>query len=160
MLNNALLDDNVEDTVVKRDDDGLEEALVKVPEVMLIEDFGVPDDIRDDVLTDEIDGMLEDFAAEFWVFVGFSSVRVWSSSSSSSSSSSRFLAKSPRLSKTVCISGTSGGSASNKYLTLSKPLLRHPRSSKMLRMLAPSRQESSYDGGGSGGFKSSKRSKI
>ena len=137
MLNNALLDDNVEDAVVKRDDDSLEEAIVKVPEVMLIEDFGVPDDIRDDALTVELDGMLEDFAAEVWVFVGFSSVRVWSSSSSSSSSSFRLLAKSPRLPKTVCISGTSGGSASNRLITSSKPLLRHPRSSRMSKMLAP-----------------------
>ena len=159
MLNDALLDDNVEDAVVKRDDDGREEALVKVPELMLIENFDVPDDIHEDVLTDELDGTLADFAAEFWVFVRFSSVRSWSSSSSLSSSSFRLLAKSPRLSKTVCILGKSGGSASNKPITSSKPLLRHPRSLKMLKILAPPRQES-YDGGGSGGCKSSKSLKI
>lgn len=134
VLNNALLDDKKEDAVVERDDDELDEPL---------------------------GGMLEDFATEFWVFVLFSSVWVLSSSSSSSSSSSfRLLAKVPRLSKTVCISATSGGSAPNSFMTSSKPLLRHPRSSKMLRISAPSRQESSYDGGGPGGFMSLKSSKI
>ena len=63
--------------------------------------------------------------------------------SSSSSSSSRFSASFPMLSKMTCILGTSGVSSSRSAITSSKPLLRHPRSLNMSKMLAPSRQASS-----------------
>lgn len=104
-----------------------------------VEVLGISDDIRDDVLADALDEtlkmllkeVLEDFILELWVFV-------------SSSSFFKLLAKFPRLSKMISILGTSGGSIPNNSITLSKPLLRHPRTLKMLlRILAPSRQEPS-----------------
>ena len=124
------------------------------------------DDMRDEAV-DVVLGVLlievlDPSVSESRVFEACESVSLVevSSSSSSSSSFSRFSANFPMLSKTVCVFVISVVSSSRSPITLSKAPLRHPRSSKRSKMLAPCRHASSYDGGGPGGCMSSSSLRI
>lgn len=134
---------------------------------MLAVPVEVLDDVRDEavvvMLSVVLIEALDPFVAELCVWEVCESVSlvvVLSSSSSSSSSFSTFSANFPMLSKRVSILVKPGGSSWRSSITSSKPPLRQPKSLTRSKILAPSRQASSYEGGGSGGCRSSKNSRA